>query len=325
MRAVLLVIDGLGVGAMDDCTGTRPVDVSANTLRHVAERVGGLHLLTLGQMGLGNILVVPGICASAAPLASFAECLLAYYGADSFLGHQEIMGTIPRVPCRTLMFQAESRLAIALRAGGHKVASPFPGLPILLVDDAVVIGDNLEAEPGQIINLTVPTSQIDFNHALEIGRIVRGLVEVSRVIVFGGPHIGVADILENVEVRPSDQAGVNSPKLGVYDSNLVVRHLGFGVDSARQLANVWVRAGKPVGLFGKMADLVDCPSAERNAAVVTGQVMDWITRWLQTHSDGLVAATVQETDLAGHENDANRYAAVLGVVDQNLQIGRAHV
>ena len=56
------------------------------------------------------------------------------------------------------------------------------------------------------INLTVATDLIDFEKALEIGRVVRASVSVARVIVFGGPGIDT-DVLDRV-FEPFEQIPV---------------------------------------------------------------------------------------------------------------------
>ena len=48
------------------------------------------------------------------------------------------------------------------------------------------IGDNLEADLGQVYNITANLSVISFDDAIKIGRIVREQVQVGRVITFGG-------------------------------------------------------------------------------------------------------------------------------------------
>lgn len=325
MRAALLVLDGLGVGAMADTLRNRPQDAHANTLLHLAEAVGGLRLPTFQRLGLGNVLQVPGLRSVAEPLASYGEAELAYPGADSYLGHQELMGTIPGAPARSLMSEAGPAVARALETAGFRVRRPFSHLSPLLVEEAVLVADNIEADRGQIINLTVPTRLIPFERALEIGRVVRGAVRTSRVIVFGGPQITLQDVYRHLEERPAGQVGVNSPRLGVYDAGLVVRHLGYGVDPRRQLANRFASAGLPVALYGKMADLVDCPAAERDPLVSTADILARVTKWLASEERGLVAATVQETDLAGHENDPRRYADLLALVDDMLPALLSHI
>ncbi len=319
-RVILLVIDALGIGEMPDVARNRPQDAGAHTLGSVLQDVGRLDLPAMAELGLGCVDPLPGLDLPASePLASYGRCRLAHTGADSYLGHQEIMGAIPKPPVLTLMAQAAGLLEQQLAAHGHIVKRPLDGKGLLLVDEALVIGDNLEADPGLNINLTVATDEIDFGRALAIGKIVRELVSVARVIVFGGPGITTGSILDHVEQRDNGQLGVNSPALGVYDEHLFVQHLGYGVDPERQAASILCRAGIPVVLLGKMADLVVCPCARQDSVVPTPQLMRTLRDCYRSALGGLIAATVQETDLAAHEGDCARFAHVLGDVDRGLQ------
>jgi phosphopentomutase len=320
MKQVILVLDALGIGEMPDVPRDRPQDVGTNTLRSLVQAEGPLQVDTLLRLGLGQIARAAGIeMPTAGPLASYGKSRLAHVGADSYLGHQEIMGTIPKPPIKTLMTQAATPLQQMLTALGHTVRRPLDGKSLLLVDEALVIADNLEADPGLNINLTVATDLIDFGDALTIGRAVRGAVTVSRVIVFGGPKITVDDILDHVEQRDNGQLGVNSPSLGVYNHDLRVQHLGYGVDPDRQAASILSHWGLPVTLLGKMADLVVCPGASRDPAVPTPHLMHLLLQAYLDADEGLIAATVQETDLAAHGGDVARLAAVLQEADQGLE------
>lgn len=317
MKALLLVIDGLGVGAMDDAEeqGFPP---DANTLRHVAEEVGGLSLPALAKLGLGNVLAVPGIPARRTPESSCGQARLGYQGADSYLGHQEILGTIPESPTRALLGEVSDGLVRTLEAKGYRVSRPISHAALLLVNDAVVVGDNLEAAPGQAINVTVPTAAISFADALQIGHVVRAALRHSRVIVCGGPSVRVAELLSCVELRSDGRAGINTPKLGIYDGDYAVRHLGYGGDPARQLVHHYRDANEPVALFGKMADLIQGEVTTRSPIVDTVALLAAAEDWLRDNRDGLLALTVQETDLAGHEQDATRFAEVLSLIDSRL-------
>ncbi len=319
MRVILLVLDGLGVGEMPDVARVRPQDVGANTFKHIVENARSFQIDHLLQLGLGCCAGMPdGDMNHSAPLASFGTSLLAHDGADSYLGHQEIMGTIPEPPIKTFMAEASDDLERELVKQGHMVTRPVPGTGLLLVDQAIVIGDNLEADPGLNINLTVATDWIDFQEALRIGRIVRNRVRVGRVIVFGGPGITTATILQNCHRRDNGQVGIDSPALGVYDEHLLIEHMGFGVDPERQAASILSGLGIPVVLLGKMADLIVCPGARRDPIVTTAQIMDVLISTFRDLTSGLIAATVQETDLAAHEGDVDRIAAVLHEVDRGL-------
>ena len=320
MRAVLLVIDALGIGAMPDVAQARPLDTGAHTLHSVLQANPGLEIGTLLRLGLGHLLELPDLVHSPSdqPLASYGRCQLAYPGADSYLGHQEIMGTIPKPPVKTLMRQAAPQIEQRLLEAGYRVQRPLLGAELLLVENALVIGDNLEADPGLNINLTVATDIIDFAEALRIGQIVRQCVRVSRVIVFGGPGIDVEHILRHAHQRPNGQFGIDSPAVGVYNENLLVQHLGYGVDPDQQAASIISRAGLPVTLIGKMADLINCAGASKASLVPTTAVMKAVLEAFRAEQEGMVAATVQETDLAGHTGDAFRFGALLEIVDRGL-------
>ena len=320
MRVIVLILDALGVGEMPDVTQVRPQDRGANTLRSILQGAPSLTLDPLARLGLGNAADLDKLLPPVEhPLASYGRCRLAHQGADSYLGHQEIMGTIPKAPVMTLMLETVEALEAELAAQGFCVTHPLPGKPLLLVNEAVVIGDNLEADAGMNINLTVPTDEINFALALEMGRIVRQLVKVSRVIVFGGPGITAAGILQRVFERSNGQIGVDSPSLDVYNARLHIQHMGYGVDPERQAASIVASNGHSVTLLGKMADLIVCPGAVKDPLVPTAKVMEAIRDHLQSMNSGLIAATVQETDLSAHQGDLPKLAQVMREVDAGLE------
>ncbi|PWM36314.1 MAG: phosphopentomutase, partial [Clostridiales bacterium] len=54
-KFIIIVLDGFGVGQMDDVPQVRPADTGANTCMHILERKPKLHLPTLERLGLMNI------------------------------------------------------------------------------------------------------------------------------------------------------------------------------------------------------------------------------------------------------------------------------
>jgi phosphopentomutase len=89
-RVILIVLDGVGVGALPDAD--RYGDENANTLLHVAEAVGGLNLPNLQEMGLGNICPAPGLAPVAQPQASWGRMNELSPGKDTTTGHWELAG-----------------------------------------------------------------------------------------------------------------------------------------------------------------------------------------------------------------------------------------
>lgn len=90
MRVFLIVLDGVGMGALPDAADYG--DAGANTLLHVAERVGRLKLPVLEAHGLGNLLPMPGVRPSLAPRGARAKLMEKSAGKDSTTGHWEMMG-----------------------------------------------------------------------------------------------------------------------------------------------------------------------------------------------------------------------------------------
>ncbi len=89
-RAVTIVSDGVGVGALSDAA--RYGDEGADSLGSAARAVGGLRLETLGRLGLGNVAPIEGVAAVRSPAASWGRMAERSPGKDSTTGHWELMG-----------------------------------------------------------------------------------------------------------------------------------------------------------------------------------------------------------------------------------------
>lgn len=92
-RAIVLVIDALGVGALPDAPqfGDPP---NANTLGNVATANQGLTLPHLGRLGLGNILAVAGVPACPQPQGAWGRMAEVSHGKDTTTGHWELAGLV---------------------------------------------------------------------------------------------------------------------------------------------------------------------------------------------------------------------------------------
>jgi phosphopentomutase len=313
-RAVIVVIDGFGIGATPD---VGPADLGMNTLAHVADAVD-LRLPVLASLGLGR-LVPDAVEPVQEPRAAYGRLTPVHIGADTYMGHQELMGGgLSRVEFR-LMEELGDDVAAALRSAGHTVEPLVVGQSMLLVDGAVVVHDNIEARARLNVNVTASLDDIDFDALTEIGLIVRRAINVSRVIVVGSRGYDVDGIRSHIVHRGDGHIGVDTPSLGVYNEHYQVRHLGLDLPIERQLPMRVKDQGGDVVLLGKAADVVRCEGATLENIVPTDGVFDAAVRHLDGLSRGLIVANVQESDLAGHEQDAARYARVLATVDARLQ------
>jgi len=90
-RVILLVLDGVGVGALPDSPAYG--DASCNTLGHVAQGAD-LRVPVLRRLGLGNLVPLPGGAPDPSPLGAFGRMAERSVGKDSTIGHWELMGCI---------------------------------------------------------------------------------------------------------------------------------------------------------------------------------------------------------------------------------------
>ncbi len=317
-RVVVLVIDGLGIGAMPDVPLVRPNDIGANTLAHVVHAVGTLSLPHLERLGLGTVAHGCGLRAEAHPIGVHGVCALGYKGADTYLGHQVLMGSpVPDVP-EELFEEVVQDVAAALRAAGHQVEPAGAGLSALVVDGTMVVGDNLESDPLQTYHCVGSLEDQTYAEILAVGEILRSVARVRRVVVMGGGGFRAADVRRCTEKRPTGQCGVNNVRLGLYTSQYVVRHLTSGTRPEVQVPTILLKAGFDVALIGKVADVVRCEGAHKEPHVPTGAVLDATYAALAGMKCGLIAVNLQETDLAGHDQSAERYAQCLRLADSGI-------
>lgn len=91
VRAIIMVIDSMGIGAMPDCRDFGDIP-ECNTLKHVCEYNKGLHVPNLEKLGLGNIQDFEGIKKVENPIGTYGTLVEKSKGKDTTTGHWEIAG-----------------------------------------------------------------------------------------------------------------------------------------------------------------------------------------------------------------------------------------
>lgn len=91
-RVIVLVIDGLGVGALPDAAEYG--DAGSNTVAHLADAVGGLNVPTLEALGLGHVTEIKGVRVMGQPEGSFGRLGFLSKGLDSVAGYWEMAGHV---------------------------------------------------------------------------------------------------------------------------------------------------------------------------------------------------------------------------------------
>lgn len=320
-RFVVIVLDGFGVGMMEDVPQVRPADVGACTAGHILDHVPDLKLPTLEKLGLMNILERTSEKMKTAPEAVYGKAKLTHYGADTFFGHQEIMGTHPVKPFGEPICNKIDLIQKTLEQEGYtvRVWQGTENRRMLIVNEAVTVADNVECDPGQAFNVTAAIDDIPFEEELRIGQLVRAVSEVPRVITFGGRGVHLQNLLDAVEEHEGGYIGVNAPKSGVYNDDYHCIHLGYGVNPDVQIPTIFGRSGVPVFLLGKVADVVQNPFGTSISMVDTTAVLAKTAEIVKEHPNAFICTNVQETDLAGHREDLHYYADRLQKADAGIQ------
>lgn len=99
-RAIILIIDGCGVGAAPDAQRFGD-GADCNSIANTAKAVGGLKLPHLESIGLGNITSIPGVKPVDKPSGIAGKLQERSNGKDTQTGHWEMMGIVSSTPFRT--------------------------------------------------------------------------------------------------------------------------------------------------------------------------------------------------------------------------------
>ena len=315
----VIVLDGFGVGAMADVPKVRPHDVGSNTALNIIKAEPNIDIPNLERLGLMNAVGVEWGRHVFSPDANWGTSILKHHGADSYLGHQEIMGTNPPMPLLQPFNEVIDQVEEQVKKDGFSVKRyGEPGLEILVVNDCATIADNLEADPGQVYNVTGTLDKISFDDITKIGEAVRKVVKVSRVIAFGGSDVTIENILNACQIKNEKYVGISAPESGVYKKNYHVVHLGYGIDPNVQLASILIRHGIDVALIGKASDIVRGDTKKRFPGVDSNYLFDQFVKQAKEISTGLIFMNIQETDLAGHSEDTDHYVDILETVNRRL-------
>lgn len=127
-RIFVVVADSVGIGAEPDAA--KFGDEGSNTIVHIAEKCGGLHLPNMNALGLGELANIKGTTKVVHPNAYCARARELSNGKDTMTGHWEMMGILTTQPFVTFtdtgfpkQLIAELELKTGHKVIGNKAAS----------------------------------------------------------------------------------------------------------------------------------------------------------------------------------------------------------
>jgi phosphopentomutase len=299
-RALVIVIDGCGVGALPDAASYG--DEGTNTLAHVAEAVGGLELPTLQQLGLGSIEPVRGVAPARDP-AIHGRLYPLGPGKDSATGHWELMGAVLQraLPTYPEGFPPQV-IALLERATGRELICnrPYNGIAAI---------ERFGAEhlrTGALIAYTSQDSVLQL--AAHVERVPpRELYEAcaaARAAMSGEHAVG------RVIARPF--AGGD----GSFERTAGRRDFALAPPGRTYLDEL-ADAGVPTHAVGKIDDLfASAGIARSHPGASNAQALESVELLLGELEEGLVFVNLIETDqVYGHSKDSRGFAAALRQLD----------
>ncbi|MBU2501859.1 phosphopentomutase [bacterium] len=206
-RAILIVLDGMGVGLAPDAAEYG--DEGSDTLGNMARAVGGVETPNLASLGLGNIHPIEGVEPAADPGAWYGRLQEISAGKDSTTGHWELMGLeIPRpFPTYPEGFPADVIAEFTRLTGygvlGNKAAS---GTAIIeeLGDEHLATGKLIVyTSADSVFQIAAHDRVCSLDELYRVCGIARGMLrgphEVSRVIA--RPFTGESGAYERTPYR----------------------------------------------------------------------------------------------------------------------------
>jgi len=303
-RAVLIVLDSVGVGSLPDAAGFG--DEGANTLIHVAERCGGLCLPHLGKLGLGNIVPVPGVPPVPAPLASWGRMAERSRGKDTLTGHWELMGLVQDRPFSLFPrgFPAELIASFLDRTGiegvlGNKAASGTEIIAELGAEHLRTGRPIVYTSADSVFQIAAHEEVIPLAGLYEMCRRAREVCDEWRIgRVIARPFAGSPGAFK----RTADRRDFSMPPPGDTALDLLLK-AGLDVTAVGKIENIF--AGRGIG-----RSLPSHSDAEG---------MAFVRQVLAAGRRGLIFANLVDFDmLYGHRNDAAGYGAALEAFDAEL-------
>ncbi|RLD13005.1 phosphopentomutase [candidate division KSB1 bacterium] len=293
-RALILILDGVGVGELPDAAAYG--DTGSNTLGNLAKAIGGLNLPNLEKLGLGKIIPIQGLNPDIKAQASYGKMNEVSAGKDSTSGHWEIAGLILEKPFPTYPngFPKEILDEFTKRTGYEVIGNkPASGTEIIKE-----LGEE-HLRTGKLIVYTSADSvfQIAAHEKLVPVDKLYEICQTAREILRGEHAVG------RVIARPFVGENAN-------DFVRTPRRKDFSLKPHKPILHQILKEhGWPVVSIGKIFDLYAGVGITK--AVKThnnAEVMDAILRELQQTDHGFIMANLVDFDMLwGHRNDTQGF------------------
>jgi phosphopentomutase len=305
-RAIVLVLDSVGVGALPDAA--RYGDVGSDTLGNVSRAYGGLRMPNLGAMGLGLVDAVVGVPPVESPTASWGRNAEASAGKDTTTGHWEMMGLRLKAPFPTYPhgFPAEVMEQFERETGlGWLGNYPASGTEIIqkLGDEHVRTGKPIVyTSADSVFQIAAHEDVIPVEMLYRICAVARGILTGEHAVgrVIARPFVGPDEHGRYVRTHRRRDFAVKPPEPTVLD--ILTEH-GVQCYGIGKIGEIFAWRG-----------VCESPHSIDN---MNG--FDHLVERVGDGESGFVLANLVDFDMVwGHRNDVEGYAKGLEAVDARM-------
>ena len=302
-RAVILVLDGCGVGAAPDAADYG--DVGNDTLGNVARSRGGLSLPNLAAAGLGCVARIEGVPPVVEPEAAWGLMHPASAGKDSTTGHWEIAGVHLERPFPTYPhgFPAEVVNAFAAATGRG------------VIGNVAASGTEIIARFGEEHERTgawIAYTSADSVFQIAAHERIVPLEELYAACETARRQLVAPHDVSRVIARPFEGAA------GAYERTSNRRDYSIA-PPGETLIDALAAAGVPRAGVGKVDDLFAGRHLRARHTASNAEGIRGILDWLRGSQGGLLFANLVDFDtLYGHRNDAAGFERALSEFDAAL-------
>lgn len=303
-RAILVVLDSVGIGEMPDADHYG--DVGSNTLGNIANQVGGMEIPNLEKLGLGNIAPLKGVSVMDTPEGAFGKSAELSVGKDTVTGHWEMSGVILEKPLNTYPegFSKEIMDAFESKIGrktlGNVVAS---GTEIIerLGDEHVKTGyPIIYTSADSVFQIAAHEGVIPLDELYRYCEVAREMLvgdwQVGRVIA--RPFVGEDGVYTRTENRKD-----------------------FALDPFNKTILEYVKeAGQNVMCVGKISDVFNNIGVTHSVHTKNNmQGVDETLKFMKEDLGGLLWTNLVDFDMMfGHRNDYVGYYNAIREFDERL-------
>ncbi|MGJ3237172.1 MAG: phosphopentomutase [Anaerolineae bacterium] len=304
-RVIVIVLDGVGVGEAPDAD--QYGDQGSNSVANTAEKLGGLDVPNLQQLGFGNIIPITGVDEQPDAPSAWGKLQPKSAGKDSVTGHWELMGVYLEKPFPTypqgfppaVVRQVEQ--AAGVQFIGNVVASGTVIIEELGAQHMKSGHPILYTSADSVFQIAAHEDIIPLERLYEI-------CEIARETLTGEHGVG------RVIARPF----VGDPEQGFTRTSN--RHDYSITPPTDSVIDALAQNGHPVIAVGKIQDLFGGRNIHHYYPAKTNQdSLQQLEQALNAHEQGFIFVNLVEFDqVFGHRNNYEGYAQALHDFDTYL-------